>query len=91
MAERDERPAWKRLAIRSGAGMSAIAGAWLVAYGVVVVTAGHGKNAVSRPFWIAVTFVALAAILLGAVLVVLGNRSPPASSESSIGTRGVHG
>ncbi len=80
MAE-PEKPPWARIAKWLGTTVSGLGGAWLVTYGAIVATAPHGKHAVSQPFWIWPTVLAVAALFTGILLVMLGEIGPRRSKD----------
>lgn len=73
MAE-DERAGWQRLAVFAGGTLTGTALAWFITWGSIVASTDPPQ---SRPFLIGVTWIATAALIVGLILVGLGELGPP--------------
>ncbi len=64
---------WRRVSISMGATVTGLSGAWFVAWGSIVAATDPPQ---SKPFWIAATYVASAAFIVGLILLIVGERTP---------------
>lgn len=73
---------WRNVATSMGAILTGLGGAWLVTWGSIVAATDPPQ---SKPFWIAATYVATAAFVIGLLLLIAGERTRRDTPQDSTG------